>query len=283
MRGLDAIRRIMGFLALLLAGAAAAEPAAPRFGAALEASAGPPAPHGTHAGGCIAGAVRLPESGPSWQAMRLERNRNWGHPEAIAFVGRLGRAAREIGWPGLYVGDISQPRGGPMSSGHRSHQTGLDIDIWLRRPAPEPLGRARRETLASVSVVRSGGRYVNGAWTAAHRALLRAAASDPAVARIFVNPAIKARLCRTATGERGWLRRVRPWWGHDAHFHVRLRCPADAPGCVDQAPPPPGEGCDGTLAWWFTEEARAPKPSGEPRSPMTLADLPAACRALVRR
>ena len=92
------------------------------------------APLGGYAAGCLAGAERLAESGPGWQAMRLSRNRNWGHPQMIAFIEKLSRAAQAAGWPGLYVGDISHPRGGPMVSSHRSHQIGLDADIWLRPP-----------------------------------------------------------------------------------------------------------------------------------------------------
>ncbi|MEO1603354.1 MAG: penicillin-insensitive murein endopeptidase, partial [Pseudomonadota bacterium] len=92
------------------------------------------------------------------------------------------------------------------------------------------------------------------------------------------------RMCRDARGDRAWLRKIRPWWGHDAHFHVRLSCPAGAQGCENQAPPPPGDGCDETLAWWFSDEALNPKPSPtkkKKKGPLTMADLPAACRALV--
>ena len=48
--------------------------------------------------------------------------------EAIEFIEDLSGFARRIGWQGLYIGDISQPRGGPMTSGHSSHQIGLDAD-----------------------------------------------------------------------------------------------------------------------------------------------------------
>ena len=116
--------------------------------------------------------------------------------------------------------------------------------------------------------------------------VLKAAASDPAVARIFVHAAIKDQLCQTAGADRGWLSKIRPWWGHNAHFHVRLSCPAGATGCIDQAPPPPGDGCDATLAWWFSDEARNPKPDPNapkkpPRRALTLADLPQACEGVL--
>ncbi len=264
---------------------AAAEPAKAVFGRAEGPSAGPAAAYGSYARGCIAGAIRLAETGPGWQAMRLSRNRNWGHPEAIAFVRRLSERAQGIGWPGLYIGDISQPLGGPMTSGHRSHQIGLDIDIWFRRPSTEPLSLTRREEISSTQLVDRRAMRVNANWTPTHGAILRAAAEDPAVARIFVHAAIKRQLCREAGAERGWLRRIRAWYGHDSHFHVRLACPPDALGCENQAPPPPGDGCGAELDWWFTEEARSPKPKpgAKPRGPLALRDLPAACRALVRR
>ncbi len=110
--------------------------------------------------------------------------------------------------------------------------------------------------------------------------MLEAVARDDAVARIFVHPVVKRALCRRVDGERAWLRKLRPWWGHDHHFHVRLACPAGAGACRDQTPPPPGDGCDATLAWWFTDEPWEPSTAAPP-APLTLADLPARCAALV--
>ncbi|MEL6220692.1 MAG: penicillin-insensitive murein endopeptidase, partial [Pseudomonadota bacterium] len=136
--------------ALALGGTAVAEPAAKTlFGRAGVPSEHDPAPYGSYARGCIAGAMALRETGPAWQAMRLSRNRNWGHPAAIAFIERLGVEAQAIGWPGLYIGDISQPRGGPMTSGHASHQIGLDLDIWFRAGDADPWSRADRERIGA--------------------------------------------------------------------------------------------------------------------------------------
>ena len=86
---------------------------------------GVPRSIGSYADGCLAGAVALPISGPIWQVMRLSRNRYWGNPSLVAFIKRLADHAKEVGWNGLLVGDMSQPRGGPMLSGHSSHQIGL--------------------------------------------------------------------------------------------------------------------------------------------------------------
>ncbi|MGF1446937.1 MAG: penicillin-insensitive murein endopeptidase [Pikeienuella sp.] len=280
--------RAGGFVLAVLAavGPASAEPAKALFGSAAVASADAPTPYGSYARGCIAGAMRLAETGPGWQAVRLSRNRNWGHPAAVAFVERLSKQAQQIGWPRLFIGDISQPLGGPMTSGHASHQIGLDIDIWFRKPSAEPISLKRREQISSTLLVDRDAMRTNGNWTSEHQAILRAAGSDPAVARIFVHPAIKRRLCSDATGDRTWLRKIRPWYGHDSHFHVRLSCPVSAGGCVDQAAPPPGDGCGQSLDWWFTDAPYTPKPAtpGPPRGRnIALGDLPEACRRLVGR
>ncbi len=272
--------------ALAVCAALTALPAAPQaakqlFGAMPVPSPQAPEPIGSYSRGCVAGAVEMPETGPTWQAMRLSRNRNWGHPDTIAFLERLSRAAvTEAGWNGLYIGDISQPRGGPMLTGHASHQSGLDADIWMLPPDRLDLTVQEREELSSISVRTEDQRNVNGNWTPGHMAVLRAAAEDPAVARIFVAAAVKQEMCRAATGDRSWLRKVRPWWGHNFHFHVRLNCPEGATSCEEQAAIPAGTGCDETLAWWTSDEALIPDPDApppEPRPDLTLSDLPAQC------
>src|SRR5262245_43077822 len=69
---------------------------------------------GFYSKGCLAGAMALPINGATWQVMRLSRNRNWGHPNLVQFLERLAAQAPKTGWHGLLVGDMSQPRGGPM-------------------------------------------------------------------------------------------------------------------------------------------------------------------------
>ncbi len=221
--------RHLTFLALVLAFAqpAAAEPLARElFGARPTASAQKPAAIGTYAKGCGAGLVQLEETGPTWQAMRLSRNRNWAHPDMVQFVRELSVAATKVGWAGLYVGDMSQPRGGPMTSGHSSHQIGLDADIWMLPPRRVNLSRAERESISSISVRTEDQTSINGNWTPSHHALMRAAASDPRVDRIFVAAAVKIEMCRTAKrADKAWLQKIRPLYGHNTHFHVRLKCP----------------------------------------------------------
>ena len=237
---------------------------------------------GGYARGCVAGAMALPVDGETWQVMRLSRNRNWGHPALIAFLERLAKRVPQInGWPGLLVGDIAQPRGGPMLTGHASHQIGLDADVWLTPMPDRRLSREEREQMSATDMVRPDRLDVDpNVWTPQHTALVRAVSREPEVARIFVNPAIKKALCYEAGGDRTWLTKVRPMFGHNYHFHIRLTCPPGEDGCVDQDPPPAGDGCGPELDQWFTEKMLHPKP-GPPRPPMTMAQLPPECRKVL--
>lgn len=233
---------------------------------------------GSYARGCLAGAVALPVDGATWQVMRLGRNRNWGHPALIAFLERFAAAGRKIGWPGLLVGDMSQPRGGPMITGHASHQIGLDADLWFQPMPDRTLSADERETISAVSMVDMAKHELDRSkWTETRAKLVREAARDPAVARIFVNPPIKKALCDWAGTDRAWLAKVRPWYGHNYHFHVRLACPPGLADCHDQVAVPAGDGCGADLAWWLGPEPWKPSPPSPPRPPLTLADLPAAC------
>lgn len=258
-----------------------ATPAKQLFGRAVSAAALPAESLGFYAKGCLAGGEALPINGPNWQVMRLSRKRNWAHPAMVDFLQRFAPlAAQATGWSGLLVGDMSQPRGGPMLTGHASHQVGLDADIWLRPMPAREFSRAERENESSVNVVRSDWQDVDAnAWTNSHLALIRSAAMQPEVQRVFVNPAIKKAMCRTEVGQ-AWMGKVRPTAGHNYHFHVRLFCPQGDTTCTVQDPVPAGDGCDKSLDWWFTDEALHPKP-GPTKPPLRMADLPAQCRAVL--
>ncbi len=255
-------------------------PAKELFGAAAKPADLAARSIGSYSRGCLAGAKALPVNGANWQVMRLSRNRNWGSPVLIDYLEKLAAKAPSAGWTGLLVGDLAQPRGGPMLTGHASHQIGLDADIWLTAMPERTLSTGERETMSAVSMLdRSGKRVDPAVFTPRHAAILKTAARMPGVARIFVNPAIKLALCEGEGGDRSWLRVVRPWWGHDAHFHVRLDCPRGEGACKAQDPPPPGDGCGEDLMSWFKPPPEPAKPSkpAKPRPPLTLADLPAAC------
>ncbi len=257
------------------------------FGAKVLPAALQPDSIGFYAKGCLAGAVELPATGPTWQVMRPSRNRAWGNPVLIRLIETLSRdAAARDGWRGLLVGDLSQPRGGPMVNGHASHQIGLDADIWLTPMPDRLLSTAERETMQAPSMVKRGTLELDpSTWTDARARLIMQAASYPQVQRIFVHPAIKKRLCQMWHGDRSALGKVRPYWGHMSHMHIRITCPGNSPDCKPQHGIPAGDGCGRQLAWWFTDEPWKPaKPSKKPVKPRvtTLADLPSACRAVLR-
>ena len=269
------------------------EPAVPAkelFGAVKDAAPLAARAIGFYARGCIAGAKPLAIDGPSWQAMRLSRNRNWGHPQLVRMVEKLATEAKaQDGWNGLLVGDMSQPRGGPMLTGHASHQIGLDADIWLTPMPGHRLTTKEREDLAATSMLSEDKISVDPkVWTPAHAKLIRRAASYPDVERVLVNPAIKKALCEQTTGsERAVLHKIRPYWGHHYHMHIRIACPKGSDNCEAQAPPPSDDGCGKEIDDWIALLSRPPVPAkpdakpAKPKPPLTLAQLPAECRTVL--
>lgn len=248
---------------------------------------------GYYARGCLSGAVALPVDGPAWQEMRLSRNRNWGHPELISLIERFATDAQKLdGWSGLLVGDIAQPRGGPMITGHASHQVGLDADIWLTPMPKRRLTRKERENLEATSMLDKTGLAVDPkVFTSKQVALIKRAASYPEVERIFVHPAIKKALCKAAGTDRHWLGKVRPYYGHYYHFHMRIKCPPGFAGCKSQTPPTGDDGCGKEVDQWLAKviPAKPSPPVAKPPSvsvrppapPVMLADLPPECRSLL--
>ena len=251
---------------------------------------------GSYAKGCLAGGSALPITGPNWQVMRLSRNRNWGHPRLLDYMERLASDARALdGWPGLLVGDMAQPRGGPMLNGHSSHQIGLDADIWLTPMPDRILTAEEREDVTAVSMLKDPFTVDPDIWTPEHTKLIRRAATYPQVARIFVHPAIKKKLCETAGKDRAWLRMVRPWWNHYYHFHVRLSCPPGLDGCENQSPVGAEDGCGAELKNWYAmlksaaiaaaKPAKPAKPGAKPwkgKPPLSMAQLPRECGTVLK-
>ena len=271
---------ILALVASAIPAGAQNRPAKELFGAAPLPAGLAPEPIGFYSRGCMAGGVALPPDGPYWQAMRLSRNRQWGLPILVEFLEKLAEDAVTLdGWPGLLVGDMAQPRGGPMLTGHASHQIGLDADIWLTPMPGRRFTEREREDISATPMVEPGPHEIyEERWTPAHGRLIRRAALDPLVERIFVAPGIKKKLCETAGSDRGWLTKVRPYYGHNYHFHVRLGCPAGS-NCRSQSPPPPGDGCGADLAYWYSQEPYKQSTEPEaPAKPMLLSDLPPACR-----
>jgi penicillin-insensitive murein DD-endopeptidase len=247
---------------------------------------------GWYAKGCLAGGEHLADTGPDWQTMRLSRNRAWGHPKLIKLIKRLAAESKQDGWSGLLVGDISQPRGGPTMSGHASHQVGLDADIWLTPMPDRVLTRKEREEIEATTMLDKTSLSVDPkVFTEKQVSLIKRAASYPQVERIFVHPAIKKALCQAAGTDRAWLGKVRPLWGHNYHFHIRIACPNG--GCEAQPPVKGDDGCGKELTDWLkTIEASlkppkvAPKPGervvpDSERRHITMDQLPAECKVVL--
>jgi penicillin-insensitive murein endopeptidase len=220
--------------------------------------------------------------------MRLSRNRNWGHPELVRFLERFAPLAKKAtGWHGILVGDMAQPRGGPLPFGHKSHQIGLDVDIWFMPMPDHVMSKEEREKTSAINLVSADWKHINPkTFTPAHVAFIRTAAQQPEVERVLVNAAIKKEICREQ-GENhpAWMDKLRPWYGHHDHIHVRLKCPADSPNCRHQEPVPDGPGCGKDLDYWFSDKVLHPKketgkPAKPPR-PLMLADLPPACKTVL--
>jgi len=278
-----AMRTLVILILSLVLGCTAAF-AGDRWNRIASPSPGLPQAIGSYAAGCLAGAVALPMKGAGYQVMRPSRNRYYGHPDLIAFVQRLGKQAARLD-SRLLIGDLSQPRGGPMEYGHNSHQIGLDVDIWFQQgPENRDLSPVETEKLPMISVVRVAEASLAPAlWSPLYRDVLKRVAANPQVDRVFINPIIKQSLCRSESN-RAWLRKIRPWWGHDAHFHIRLACPSGSTLCKPQEPIPPGDGCDDNLnqwVWELQEDAKSP-PKPKPIAARKTFALPEACQAVLR-
>ena len=178
-----------------------------------------------------------------------------------------------------------------MLSGHSSHQMGLDVDVWLTPMPNHTLTTEEREATTAESMLKDPFTVDPDKWTPLHTQLIKRAASDPEVARIFVHPAIKKELCEEAGDDRAWLAKVRPWWNHYYHFHVRLTCPPGAEDCQGQRPVGNDDGCDQEVASWYAKLKRAaiaaanlpPSPATPSRRKgrLTMAELPAQCSTVL--
>ncbi|PKH24458.1 penicillin-insensitive murein endopeptidase [Enterobacterales bacterium CwR94] len=239
--------------------------------------AGTPDSIGGFSNGCIVGAHALPLDSPDYQVMRQDQRRYFGHPDLVLFIQRLSTQAHNLQLGQVLVGDMGMPAGGRFNGGHASHQTGLDVDIWLQLPKTRWTAQRLLKPQPLDLVTADGKGVRQQHWQPEIPALIKLAAKDNDVTRIFVNPAIKQQLCRDAGADRDWLRKVRPWFQHRAHMHVRLRCPVGSNECIEQAPIPAGDGCGYELQSWF--EPKKPG-SGTPVKPEP-PPLPASCQALL--
>lgn len=226
---------------------------------------------GSYANGCLKGAQALPLDGEGYQVIRPQRHRYYGHPVLIEFIRQFAASLNRQGSDDILIGDMSMPRGGNFTQGHSSHQTGLDVDVWFKQ-ASKPLTTAELARPTALELVdKKLFKLDTQLWSSAQTQMIKQAALDERVARIFVSPVIKQHLCDLGLENDVWLNKVRPWWGHTYHMHVRLSCPRGNPLCRDQASIPVGNGCH-ELGWWKrqltqtqpTQIAKANKPASKP-------------------
>jgi penicillin-insensitive murein endopeptidase len=202
---------------------------------------------GEYALGCLQGAQTFTGKEKGLHLSQIKRGRYWGHPDLIGLLTRAGENFYRLN-RSLIVGDLSQSRGGPTLTGHNSHQTGLDVDIWFKMPErQDELDFRLLETEDMQPIKELDDDQIK---------MIKYFANDSSVERIFINASFKRALCVGKKLSFEEHQKLRPWWGHDDHIHVRLKCPADSPACVSQNPLPPADGCGPELDWWFTTEAK---------------------------
>jgi len=243
-------------------------------------SRGAPQVVGQTTAGCLLGGEALPLDGDGYRVVHLDRRRYFGHPRLTAMLKDLGHQVSRLGIGILHIGDMAQSRGGPMPSGHRSHQTGLDVDVrYNLDPRAFVNADSLRMNISAPSMLNLGRDQLDRKlWGQRQVAVLERAAQQPGVERVFVNPHIKKDLCLRVGANRGWLRKIRPWYGHDDHFHVRLGCPPDSSRCVPQDAVPAGDGCDASLEWWLQQPLPPSRPQPGP-DPV----LPPECTAALKQ
>lgn len=209
--------------------------------------------------------------------MRTDQRRYFGHPDLVMFIQRLSRQVSNLGMGTVLIGDMGMPAGGRFNGGHASHQTGLDVDIFLQLPKTRWTSAQLLRPQALDLVSRDGKHVVPTLWKPEIFSLIKLAAQIKTsrafllIRRLSNNFALMR--APIATG----CAKCDHWFQHRAHMHVRLRCPADSLECEDQPLPPPGDGCGAELQSWF----EPPKPGTTKPEKKTPPPLPPSCQALL--
>ena len=223
---------------------------------------------GATSNGCILNSVALPIEGQGYQVTHINQERFFGHPDLIAILSDAGKVIAKNHWGFILIGDLSAQKGGKILENHKSHQNGLDADILYRMP-DEKLSEEELLMPEEPDFVDTEKNRINfNIWKNKNLEILKYFASQDRVDRVFVNPAIKKSLCESQSSNKTWLSKLRPWWGHSEHFHVRLKCPEDSHYCVPQAPVSTSDGCNEHLDWWLNENIN-PSPPDEATDKIT--------------
>jgi hypothetical protein len=164
--------------------------------------------HGLPYAGWLSGGTQLPLEGPDWVTWNPVEDHRPNRPgrlfgnertiRAILSVVAAHRAAHP-GAPRVLVGDLSLRDGGPIDE-HRSHQNGLDVDVYYPR-----VDRAQRTPVSPAQVDRHLAQDLVDRFLAA------------GAQTIFVG---------FATGLEGPSGVVVPYPSHEDHMHVRFAPPA---------------------------------------------------------
>lgn len=228
---------------------------------------------GEYYNGCIDGAKKIAFDNPYFQVIRPQNKRFYGHPNLITFIENLATNANKNDLPILLIGDMGMARGGPFLRGHNSHQSGLDVDIWYRM-VDKRLPEKQLKSPYAINIVSDNWYETNKNYNNDIYTLIKLAANDEQVERIFVNAAIKKQLCLDSHDNKEWLSKVRPWWGHNAHMHVRLSCPKDSPLCVKQQAIKKDHGCGEEIDSWINDikNPKKKKSSPPPRKEIKVSD-----------
>lgn len=169
----------------------------------------------------------------------------WGTQELVSWITQAAQKVHQRpGRAKLTVGEVSRPSGGRIG-GHRSHQSGRDIDIgfYYLDTSNRTVYLDHFEDVDRQGVTASGYKFDD----ARNYALIAGLLEGPSpVQHIFVATYVKERLIRTARSRRQWLIAERmekvlmqPRHGHPHrnHYHLRIYCSNDdRPACRDRAP-----------------------------------------------
>ena len=165
--------------------------------------------HGLHYSGSLDAGTQLPVQGPGWvtwnpveDSVPNAPHRLYGNERTIRKTLSVIAAYRAANprAPLVVVGDISFRRGGPMEA-HRSHQNGLDVDVYY--PRRDGALREPRTT----------------------RQIDRRLAQD--LVDRFVAAGARMVFVGYSTDLRGPKDVVIPYPNHENHMHVRFPPPAD--------------------------------------------------------
>ncbi len=208
---------------------------------------------GEYSLGCLKGAQTFVGNELGIKISQKKRGRYWGHPNLIKTISDAGEFFYKMN-KSLIIGDLSMSRGGPMIKGHNSHQNGLDVDVWFKvLDRNEEFNFLESESAEMEPILKIEDDQLK---------MIKFFANHEEVERIFINFDFKKKLCddnslnKLTRLTKEEHHKLRPWWGHDDHIHVRIKCPKDDSKCQSQNPIPEGDGCnEKDLQWWYSEES----------------------------